>query len=142
MSEDLIEIDAVPIDVARATAWVPDPSAGGIATFLGTTRSETHADGRELVALDYEAYIEMALTQLRDLAVEARQKWPIAKLAIVHRTGRVEIGQASVVIAVSCPHRGQAFDACRWIIDTLKKDVAIWKKEIWADGSGSWVHPA
>jgi len=120
---------------------VSDGAAGGIDVFLGTTRDEISADGRALVALDYEAYPEMAEKQLRDLAAQARQRWPIVKLAIVHRVGRVEIGKPSVVIAVASPHRAEAFEACRWIIDTLKKDVAIWKKEVWADGSGTWVHP-
>jgi molybdopterin synthase catalytic subunit len=142
MSEaDYIAIVPDAIDAAKLVAFVTDPRAGGIATFHGTTRAEQSADGRQLVALDYEAYVEMADRQLRDLAAQARSKWPIVKLAIVHRTGRVVLGEPSVVIAVACPHRGEAFDACRWIIDTLKKDVAIWKKEIWADGSGSWVHP-
>jgi molybdopterin synthase catalytic subunit len=81
----------------------------------------------------------MALKQMCDLAAAARQRWPVVKLALLHRTGRVEIGKPSVVIAVSCPHRVQAFEACRFIIDALKKEVAIWKKEIWADGSGTWV---
>ena len=138
---DLIAIQAEPIDAARLIAFVTDPRAGGIATFHGITRSETSPDGRELVALDYDAYIEMALKQLRELAAQARERWPIVKLAVVHRTGRVVLGEPSVVIAAACPHRGEAFDACRWIIDALKKDVAIWKKEVWADGSGSWVHP-
>ena len=138
---DLIAVQSEPIDAARLISFVTDPRAGGIAAFHGTTRSETSPDGRELVALDYEAYFEMADRQLRELAAQARAKWPIVKLAIVHRTGRVALGEPSVVIAVACPHRGEAFEACRWIIDTLKKDVAIWKKEIWADGSGSWVHP-
>jgi molybdopterin synthase catalytic subunit len=83
----------------------------------------------------------MAEQQLRDLARAARERFPIVKLAMLHRTGRVALAEASVLIAVSCPHRGEAFDACRFLIDALKKDVAIWKKEIWSDGSGTWVHP-
>ena len=141
MPVDRIEILGEAIDVAEVTAWVSDPAAGGIVTFIGTTRSETSDDGRALVALEYEAYAEMAHKQLAALAAEARRRWPIAKLAIMHRTGRVALGEPSVLIAVACPHRGEAFDACRWIIDALKKDVAIWKKEAWGDGSGSWVHP-
>jgi molybdopterin synthase catalytic subunit len=137
MSHDQIEIspDALPssADVSAATA-------GGIAVFLGCSRAEKHADGRELLALDYEAYPEMALKQMQELARLAREKWPIIKLAILHRVGRVGLGEPSVLIAVSTPHRGEAFEACRWLIDTLKKDVAIWKKEVWADGSGTWVH--
>jgi molybdopterin synthase catalytic subunit len=119
---------------------VSDPAAGGIDVFLGTTRAEKNDKGHELVALDYEAYAEMALKQMRDLATGARAKWPIVRLAILHRIGRVELAVPSVIIAVSCPHRADSFEACRWLIDSLKKDVAIWKKEIWNDGSGSWVH--
>ena len=116
-----------------------DAAAGGIDVFIGTTRAETHADGRELVALDYEAYPEMALSQMRDLARRARARWPVVRLALLHRVGRVAVGQPSVVVAVACPHRAEAFEACRWLIDTLKAEVPIWKKEVWADGSGTWV---
>ena len=140
--KDWIAIEAGPLDTARAIEAVSDPLAGGIAVFAGVTRSDVSADGRALVALDYEAYEEMALSQMQKLARDARERWPIVHLAILHRTGRVELAQPSVVIAVSCPHRGEAFDACRWIIDTLKAEVAIWKKEIWEGGPESWVHPA
>ena len=140
-ARDYIGIVPWEPDTGTLVERVSDGAAGGIAVFLGTTRDETSDDGRALVALDYEAYVEMADAQLRKLAAEARSRWPILKLAIVHRVGRVEIGKPSVVIAVACPHRGEAFDACRWMIDTLKKDVAIWKKEVWADGTGTWVHP-
>jgi len=139
--DDQIQLTPQPLDAAAAVAFVTDGRAGGIDVFLGTTRAETASDGRELIALDYEAYEQMAGEQLRDLARRAREQWPIVKLALLHRTGRVAIGQPSVLIAVSTPHRGDAFAACRWLIDTLKKDAAIWKKEAWADGSGTWVHP-
>jgi molybdopterin synthase catalytic subunit len=138
---DLIAIVQTPLDLGAAARFVADPSAGGIDIFLGTTRNETGADGQPLLALDYESYTEMAEQQLRDLARAARERFPIVKLAMLHRTGRVALAEASVIIAVSCPHRGEAFDACRFLIDALKKDVAIWKKEIWSDGSGTWVHP-
>jgi molybdopterin synthase catalytic subunit len=141
MSENWIEILPNPLSVERAVAFVTDPSAGGIDVFLGTTRLEKSKDGRDLVALDYEAYHEMAIASLNELAAEARRHWPIVKLAILHRTGRVAPGEPSVIIAVSCPHRAESFIACKWLIDQLKVDVPIWKKEIWADGSGSWVHP-
>jgi molybdopterin synthase catalytic subunit len=121
---------------------VTDAQAGGIAVFLGTTRAEANASKQPLVALDYEAYPEMALAQMRDLARRAREQWPIARLALLHRTGRVAVGEPSVIIAVASPHRGEAFDACEWLIDTLKREVAIWKKEVWADGSGTWVDPS
>jgi molybdopterin synthase catalytic subunit len=138
---DWIALMHTPLMVSAAAAFVTDAAAGGIDVFLGTTRAETSPDGRTLVALDYEAYADMALRQLRDLASRARLQWPITKLALLHRTGRVPVGEESVIIAVSTPHRADAFTACRWLIDSLKVDVAIWKKEIWADGSGTWVHP-
>ena len=127
--------------MAGATAFVHDPHAGGIAVFLGTTRAERRSDGADLLALDYDAYPEMAATQLRDLAARARGQWPVIKLALLHRTGRVPLGEPSVLIAVSTPHRADAFAACRWLIDTLKAEAAIWKKEVWSDGNDSWVHP-
>ena len=139
--DDDIRITPQRLDVASAVAFVSDGRAGGIAVFLGTTRAETSADGRELIALDYEAYEQMALDQLRDLARRVREQWPVVKLALLHRAGRIAIGEPSVLIAVSTPHRAESFEACRWLIDALKKDVAIWKKEAWADGSGTWVHP-
>ena len=137
---DRLALSAEPITLADT--GVADAAAGGIAVFLGTTRAETHADGRELVALDYEAYAEMAEGQLRDLAARARGKWPVVSLTILHRTGRVGLGEASVLIAVATPHRAAAFECCRWLIDTLKAEVAVWKKEVWADGETSWIDPA
>ena len=141
MNKDWIEIIATPLDATRAIEFVSAPEAGGINVFLGTSRCETASGGRELVALDYEAYREMALQQMHELARLAREKFPIVKLAVLHRVGRVALAEPSVVIAVSSPHRGQAFEACRFLIDELKKQVAIWKKEVWADGSTSWVDP-
>jgi molybdopterin synthase catalytic subunit len=119
----------------------PVAEAGAVAIFLGTTRAERHPDGRALVALEYEAYADMATAQLRDLAERARARWPVLRLAVLHRTGRVPVGEPSVLIAVATPHRAESFEACRWLIDTLKSEAAIWKKEIWSDGSGSWVEP-
>jgi molybdopterin synthase catalytic subunit len=128
-----------PLPAADALAFVADPSAGGIAIFAGTTRAQTDADGRALKALDYEAYGQMAERQLADLADEARRHWPIVRLVILHRVGRVRLAEPSVIVAVSTPHRAQAFEACRWIIDALKSQATIWKKEIWSDGPGRWV---
>jgi molybdopterin synthase catalytic subunit len=136
---DWCEILPTDLPTARATEFVHDAGAGGIVIFLGATRSETSASGQALVALDYEAYGELAARQLAELATRARQRWPIIKLVILHRTGRVGLGEPSVLIAVATPHRTEAFEACRWLIDTLKDEVAIWKKEVWADGSGRWV---
>jgi molybdopterin synthase catalytic subunit len=141
MSSDWIQLQPDPLDLDAVNAFVSVPEAGGIAIFLGTTRAETSPEGQALVALDYEAYDEMARQQMEQLARQARQRWPIRRLAILHRTGRVALAQPSVIIAVSCPHRGEAFDACRWLIDTLKAEVPIWKKEVWQGGRERWVHP-
>ena len=139
MTHDWIQLHADPIATAPVIEFVTDPEAGGIAVFLGTTRAEPGPEGQPLVALDYEAYPEMARQQMELLARQARQRWPIRRLALLHRTGRVRVGEPSVIIAVSTPHRADAFAACRWLIDTLKADVPIWKKESWADGSARWV---
>jgi molybdopterin synthase catalytic subunit len=139
---DQIAIEGQALSVEWAVRFVTDARAGGIDVFLGTTRAETTEDGRELVALDYEAYEAMAIGQMRQLAARAREQWPIVKLAILHRVGRVAVGEPSVIIAVASPHRAESFEACRFLIDSLKAEVAIWKKEAWGDGSGSWVHPS
>lgn len=140
-SLDWLAISSAPLDPAAAISFVTDPRAGGIAVFLGTTRAEINATGEALVALDYEAFEAMADAQLRDLALRARLRGDVVHLAIHHRVGRVDLGAPSVVIAVSTPHRAEAFEICRWLIDTLKAEVAIWKKEVWADGPGEWVLP-
>jgi molybdopterin synthase catalytic subunit len=140
-SGDWLDLLQTPLDVAQAVQFVSAPHAGAINLFLGTTRNENAIDGRELLALDYHAYESMARRQLNNLAISARLKWPVARLVILHRLGRVSVGEPSVLIAVSTPHRAEAFTACRWIIDELKKDVTIWKQEIWTDGEQTWVHP-
>jgi len=141
MQHDWVQLHSDPIDLGPVLQFVTDADAGGIDIFLGTTRAETHADGRALLRLDYDAYAEMALQQMRELAKEARTRWPIERIALLHRTGPVDVGQASVIIAVSTAHRAESFEACRWLIDTLKKQVTIWKKEIWSSGDGTWVDP-
>jgi molybdopterin synthase catalytic subunit len=138
---DWIDLLPEPLPTAEAVNFVHDTTAGGIDVFLGTTRAEANPTGGELQALDYEAYPEMALQQLGALAMRARERWPVIKLALLHRTGRVSLGQPSVLIAVSTPHRAESFEACRFLIDELKRDVAIWKKEVRADGAATWVHP-
>jgi molybdopterin synthase catalytic subunit len=135
---DLIRLTVDALDVAAAVAHCGDPAAGGIAVFLGTTRSETR-ESRTLLALDYEAYRDMALRQLSDLVATARGRWPITRCALLHRVGRVAVGEPSVVVVVSTPHRAEAFEACRYLIDTLKASAAIWKQEVWDDGNASWV---
>jgi len=140
-SHDQILLTPDPLELAAAVARVTDASAGGIAVFLGITRSENNVDGQSLLTLDYDVHPEMARAQLADLARHARDRWHISRLAILHRTGCVAVGEPSVLIAVSTPHRAEAFEACKWLIDTLKAEAAIWKKEIWADGTSTWVHP-
>lgn len=131
-------LTARDIDPRAVEAFVRRPGAGAVVTFHGVTRD--HTDGRPIEWLEYEAFDEMALPALRVLVDAVAQRWPGATAAVVHRTGRVVIGQASVVIAVSAPHRAEAFEACRWVIDTLKTSVPIWKKDVWAGGGASaWV---
>ena len=135
----MIEITASPIDHAALTERLRANHAGAVCTFLGTVRDLT--GDKTTLALRYEAYPEMALKKLAELETEARRRWPIIELALVHRIGDLGPGEVSVVVAVSTPHRHQAFDACRWLIDTLKEVVPIWKRESWADGTEEWVHP-
>lgn len=127
------------IDWQALTEQVRRADCGGVVTFLGTVRDLT--DGRETVALDYEAYPGMAEKKLAEIEQETRARWPVGEMALVHRLGHLEVGEVSVAVAVSCPHRGQAFEACRYAIDRLKEIVPLWKKENWADGSSEWVHP-
>jgi len=132
----MFEIVTRPIDAAAVTAAVADPTTGATCTFISTTRD--HNDGRAVTVLEYEAYPEMALAELGKIAAEAQRRWPIAKIAIVHRVGVVPIGEASVVIAVSSAHRVAAFEACHFAIDRLKEVVPIWKKEHFQGGE-VWI---
>jgi molybdopterin synthase catalytic subunit len=135
----LITLTTAPIDNAAVLNQVASPRAGAVVLFLGTTRQFTK--GRETASLDYECYPEMAERKLAELEAEARRRWPLIECAIVHRIGHLELGEASVAVAVSTAHRGDAFEAGQWLIDTLKEEVPIWKKENWADGETEWVHP-
>lgn len=135
----MVNLTNEPIDTAAVLAEVQSSQAGAVVLFLGTTR-ETTGD-RRTESLDYECYPEMARTKLAELEQQARAKWPLIGCAIVHRVGHLEIGEASVAIAVSSPHRQAALEAGGWLIDTLKQWVPIWKKENWADGTSEWVHP-
>lgn len=135
----MVEITENPIEHAAVTDSVRSDQAGAVCVFLGTVREMT--GDRRTSSLDYEAYPEMAQKKLEDLETEARRRWPVLQIAIVHRVGHLELGEVSVAVAVSTPHRGQSFEACRWLIDTLKEIVPIWKKEVWADGTEEWVHP-
>lgn len=113
-------------------------SSGAVASFLGVVREQTR--GRQVLYLEYEAYREMAIPKMREIADEIRRKWKVDEIAMVHRIGHLKIGEASVAIAVSAPHRHQALAACAYAIDRLKETVPIWKKEVWTDGE-EWVRP-
>jgi molybdopterin synthase catalytic subunit len=136
--EDHFELVEAPIDVAALRRMVLGTQDGAIVIFDGFVRNESH--GRVTNYLEYEAYEPMALGKMREIGAQVHHKYAIHRMAIVHRLGRLEIGETSVVIAVSAPHRAAAFEACRYAIDTLKQTVPIWKKEyfedgaVWADG--------
>lgn len=129
-------VQAAPLDPGAVEAVVATDGAGAIVTFIGTVRDQ--ARGRAVVALEYEAYPEAAEKMLRRLGEEIEERWGIDRVAIVHRTGRLAVGEASVVIAVASPHRGEAFAACQYAIDRLKQIVPIWKKEEYGDGT-AWI---
>ena len=134
----LVEITRTVIDSAAIAEGLKVGADGAVCTFDGIVRNNTR--GRETVYLDYEAYEAMALQQMQGLAAEAKERFGVRDVALVHRLGRLYVGETSVLIVVASAHRGAAFDACRWLIDTLKKTVPIWKKEqfvdgaVWADG--------
>jgi molybdopterin synthase catalytic subunit len=135
---DICQLVRNPIDMPALARHVRAPEDGAIVTFDGFVRNQSH--NRPTLYLDYEAYESMALAKMHEIAAQLHEKFAIHCVAIVHRLGRLEIGETSVFIAVSAPHRGAAFDACRFAIDTLKRTVPIWKKEyfedgaVWADG--------
>lgn len=133
----MIEITREPIDLQRALARVQSTAAGAVVLFLGTVREFT--GGRQTAALEYEAYDAMAVAKMSELAATAANRWGVIAVSIVHRVGRLELGEVSVAVAVSSPHRREAFEAGQWLIDTLKETVPIWKRELWADGSEEWV---
>jgi molybdopterin synthase catalytic subunit len=136
---DLVK-EAIPVERVRCFV-IGDPALGGIVTFEGATRTERDESHGSLVRLDYEAYEAMARCQLENLAREAKARWALGRVAVVHRVGPVEIAEVSVMIAVASKHRVQSFDACRWLIDKLKQDVPIWKKDVYEDGHIEWVEP-
>eukprot|EP00897_Mesotaenium_endlicherianum_P008783 jgi/Mesen1/7933/ME000422S07090 len=130
--QDLVEVTAEPLDLNKYVNWVHDNAAGGISTFTGTTRDSF--DGKKVVRLEYEAYVPMALSKLQETCQVARSKWPLTKVAMAHRIGLVGVGEASVIIAVSSVHRKECIEACHFLIDELKANVPIWKKEVYEGG--------
>ncbi|MBI2152189.1 MAG: molybdenum cofactor biosynthesis protein MoaE [Candidatus Rokubacteria bacterium] len=134
---DLYRVTSDPLSEAAVTAAVADPEAGGVVVFSGVVRDET--GGRRVKFLEYEAHAPMAEAKMRGIGGMVRARWPgVKRVAMVHRVGRLEIGEASVIIAVSAGHRAEAFEACRFAIDRLKETVPIWKKEYFEDGE-VWV---
>ncbi len=139
---EVVEIVDTPIDaVAFRRHLGADSAVGGVVIFEGVTRFERDAESGGLVALDYEAYRDMAVAEMGKLAAAARRRWAVRRVAIVHRVGSVPVGEASVMIGVASGHRAEAFEACRYLIDALKRDVPIWKKETWESGASRWVDP-
>ena len=136
----MVQLTTDPINHAVLTERVRRPDAGAVVTFLGTVRDLT--DGMVTIALDYEAFPSMAEKKMAEIEAATRQRWPVGDILMVHRLGHLEVGEISVAVAVSSPHRAQAFEACRFAIDRLKELVPIWKKENWSDGRTEWVHPS
>lgn len=140
-AEDWLGLSDEPLPVDAASRWVALPSCGAVVVFTGLVRD--HAEGRDDVSgLTYEAYTEQVVPRIRELVAEARSRWPLGRVACLHRVGELAVGEPAVVVAVSSAHRGEAFDAARWCIDTLKASVPIWKKEHWAGGEawGTGAH--
>jgi len=131
-----IEITPGPLAPEPFLQHVRRDASGAVAIFLGVVRDNSH--GRRVLSLEYDAYPEMAERKLREVAAEAVARWPINEVAIAHRTGRLEIGETSLLVAVSSPHRQEAFAACQHIVNRIKEIVPIWKKEVW-EGGEAWV---
>jgi len=134
--EPLISITRERLDRDALVAAVSHASVGGIVVFEGVVRD--NARGKQVRYLEYDVYPEMAVQQIGEIVAEAQRRWGVERVAVAHRVGRLEIGEASVIIVVASPHRGEAFEACRYIIDTLKTTVPIWKKEVATNGE-EWV---
>jgi molybdopterin synthase catalytic subunit len=135
--DDLVAIVPGPLDPARSIAAVTTPASGGIGVFIGVVREKN--EGMAVAEIDYTAYEEMALKEINGVIAEARAKWPLHRVAVEHSTGRLRVGDASVVVAVSAEHRAEAIEACRHVIDGLKERAPIWKQEFGPDGT-RWVN--
>ncbi len=135
-----IKISAEPLQIQSSIDWVISPETGGINVFIGTVRNTTKE--RKVIRLEFEAYEQMALEEMKKIAEDVLKKWAVQKILIHHRTGILQLGEVPVVIAVAAAHRDAAFDACRYTINTLKQTIPIWKKEVFEDGE-VWVaaHP-
>jgi molybdopterin synthase catalytic subunit len=132
------KICLAPLDLATVYALADDGANGAVVLMSGMVRNQT--DGRPVECLEYQAYDPMALKVFEQIAGQIRERWPIVtKVVIHHRVGRLAVGEISVLVAIGAPHRGEAFAACQYAIDTLKHEAPIWKKEHWSDGASSWV---
>jgi molybdopterin synthase catalytic subunit len=137
-TEDSFGITFAPLSLEEVYAQADDPANGAIVVMSGMVRNQT--DGKPVVSLEYQAYEPMALRVFYQIAADIRAQWSnVNRVVIHHRIGHLRIGEISVLVAVGCPHRSEAFEACRYAIDTLKHNAPIWKKEHWADGSSTWV---
>jgi len=137
-SSDSFRITFAPLSLDEVYAQADDPANGAIVVMSGMVRDNT--DGKPVVALEYQAYEPMAIEIFKQIATQIRQTCPeVTRVVIHHRTGKLSVGEISVLVAVGCPHRSEAFAACKFAIDTLKHNAPIWKKEWWQDGSTSWV---
>ena len=138
MRDDRVELSDLALDVGELYQWVVAPGCGAVVLFSGTVRD--HADGRAgVVSLAYEAYSDVARQKMTEVIAEARRRYPtVGRIAVAHRVGELTVTESSVVVAVSAPHRPEAFDAARFCIDAIKSSVPIWKKERWVDGD-DWV---
>jgi molybdopterin synthase catalytic subunit len=130
------EVTREPLDVAAAAREVRRDASGAVVVFLGTVRD--HNLGRRVLYLEYDAYPEMACRVMRALAEEAKARWPLTDVVILHRVGRLEIGETSLLVAVSSPHRREAFEAGQWLVDRVKERVPVWKKEVF-EGGEEWI---
>ena len=135
---DSFAITFAPLSLAEIYSLADDPANGAIVLMSGTVRNQT--EGKPVKSLEYQAYEPMAIAVFRSIAQQIRHKWKdVNRVVIHHRIGHLSIGEISVLVAVGCPHRGEAFSACQYAIDTLKHNAPIWKKEHWEDGSSTWV---
>lgn len=137
--KDSFSITLAPLSPEEIYSLTDDPANGAVVVMSGTVREQT--EGKSVIALEYQAYQPMALRVFQQVATNIRNQWcDVNRVVIHHRIGRLQIGEISVLVAVGAPHRGEAFEACRYGIDTLKHNAPIWKKEHWVDGSSSWVN--
>ena len=137
-TKDSFAISFAPLSLEKVYSLADDSANGAVVVMSGTVRNQTN--GGPVIALEYQAYEPMALEIFRKIAAEIRRQWSDTNRVVIHhRIGRLQIGEISVLVAVGCPHRGEAFEACRYAIDTLKHNAPVWKKEHWEDGSSTWV---